>query len=77
MLFFCKNGQVFIRVCINYLTAFLYTDDTFMSPDQLNFKFCILKGNSLLNIILIHNAMHDIACLTSTKNATTLPHFGI
>lgn len=48
-----------------------------MFPDQLNFKFFTFKGNSVLNILLIHNAMHDLACTTATKNATTLLGFGI
>lgn len=36
---FEEEGTVFIKVCINYLTAFPHRADTLVSPDQLNFKF--------------------------------------
>lgn len=46
-----------MKVYINHCTVFPHTDDHLMSPDQLNFKFFTLKGNSVLNILLIHSAM--------------------
>lgn len=63
---------------MNYLTAFPLTDDILMSPDQLNLKFfrSSLKGNFSFNILLNNNAMHDLACMTATKNATMLLGFG-
>lgn len=45
--------------------------------ETLILKFFTFKGNSVLNILLIHNAMCDLACMTATKNTTTLLGFGI
>jgi len=71
------SAELLHNQCINYLIAFPHTGDILISPEQLNFKFFTWKGNSVLNILLIHNAMHDLACMTATKNATAWLGFGI
>lgn len=60
-LFSCKKGQLFIKECMHYLTAFPHRGGILMFPDQLSFKFFSFKVNFDFFFFSIHNATQVLA----------------